>query len=175
MDEFFIGLSSLPVRLALLGVGVVLVCAIARSWRPAIATGLAVGVTHLLTLALKELVDRPRPTGTEPLVPMPDSASFPSGHASTAFAAAAALAVFGRSPWLRAALFATASAIALSRVWLGVHYPSDVVAGAIIGALVGWAIARSVARAGRGGDAAAGAGQEPGRRRRPVPTPLERR
>ncbi|MGH7903390.1 MAG: phosphatase PAP2 family protein [Candidatus Dormibacteraceae bacterium] len=67
------------------------------------------------------------PEGTDP--------SFPSGHASGSFAAAASLAAF--YPRQAPALLATAAAVGLSRVYLGHHFPSDVIAGAALGTGVG--------------------------------------
>jgi undecaprenyl-diphosphatase len=67
----------------------------------------------------------------------------PSGHASTAFAAA--LAVGLAHPRLRWPLLALAALVALSRVWLGVHYLTDVIAGAALGAAVAaglWLVVR---------------------------------
>ncbi len=85
--------------------------------------------------AVKQVVRRPRPDlgpGLPPLSSTISSLSYPSAHAATSFAAAGAL---GRT--LPAApLYAAAGAMALSRPYLGVHYPSDVVAGA----LLGWAV-----------------------------------
>jgi len=77
-------------------------------------------------------------------VPMPHSTSFPSGHAASGFAFANAI---GSSlPTAAAPLRLLASAVGYSRVHTGVHYPGDVVLGAVIGAsvgeLVGWALAR---------------------------------
>ena len=85
------------------------------------------------------LVDRPRPSGTDPPIPMPDNPSFPSGHASSAFAAAAVLAVFAPR-WLGALFLAVAALVGISRIELGVHYVSDVAAGAALGAVIGLAI-----------------------------------
>ena len=67
-------------------------------------------------------------TGVDPLVALPHSASFPSGHAATAFAAA--VAVGALAPRLRPLLVAVAALVAISRVYLGVHFPSDVIWGA---------------------------------------------
>ena len=89
---------------------------------------------------LKLATDRPRPVD-HPLVPEPTTSSFPSGHAATSFACAATLAWFGpreAAPFL----FAVAAAIAYSRVYVGVHYPLDVLAGAAIGLLVATALRR---------------------------------
>ena len=134
--DFWIALSSLPFRLACLALGAAAVCLIVRSARPALAAGAAVLLTYGVTTGLKELVDRPRPTGTHPLVPLPDSPSFPSGHASTAFAAAAALAVFAPR-WLGPCFLAIAALVGVSRLELGVHYVSDVVGGALLGVVIG--------------------------------------
>jgi undecaprenyl-diphosphatase len=67
-----------------------------------------------------------------------NSYSFPSGHACSSFAAATALVLAfpGKGGWA----FVPAVLIAVSRVYLGVHYPSDVLAGAAIGALGAWGI-----------------------------------
>ena len=85
-------------------------------------------LTYLLNVAIKNVVRRKRPLFEElpQLISTPTSLSFPSAHASSSFAAAR-----GFSPLLPAApLYAVATAMAASRVALGVHYPSDIVAGA---------------------------------------------
>jgi hypothetical protein len=98
------------------------------------ATG-SVLVAYLLNTALKVVVRRKRPAleNLPALIKTPTSLSFPSAHASSSFAAAAAF-----SPLMPAApLYATATAMALSRVYLGVHYPSDIAVGALLGTAVG--------------------------------------
>ena len=93
----------------------------------------------LLFLLLKRVFHRPRPCELEPhcwahILP-PDKFSFPSGHSITAFAVAIAL---GTSyPAFQIPLLVVAISIALSRIMLGLHYLSDVVAGAILGSALG--------------------------------------
>ena len=104
-----------------------------RWWRGA-AT---VGGAYLLNTAIKGVIRRKRPAleGLPALVATPTALSFPSAHASSSFAAARAYScLMPAGP-----LYATAGAMALSRVYLGVHYPSDVAAGALLGTLVGGA------------------------------------
>jgi membrane-associated phospholipid phosphatase len=84
--------------------------------------------------AVKQAVRRPRPDLGSDLAPLASTISalsYPSAHASTSFAAAGALG--GSLP-----LYAAAAAMALTRPYLGVHYPSDVLAGAALG----WAVER---------------------------------
>ena len=101
----------------------------------AAATVAASTVTHVL----KEAFGRARPPVDEPglgaLTALPGNPSFPSGHSATAFAAATAVAIL--CPRLRPFALAIAAAVALSRVYLRVHFPLDVVAGSLIGAALG--------------------------------------
>jgi undecaprenyl-diphosphatase len=98
--------------------------------------------------ALKLLFERERPAlvdpGLEPLVATPSSASFPSGHAATAFAAAALVATL--QPRLRVPVYGVAVLVALSRVYLGVHFPLDVVFGAVLGTAIGLGVGAFVIR-----------------------------
>lgn len=90
-----------------------------------------VAIATAANYAVKLAVGRRRPDlpGLPPLVRTISSRSYPSAHATTSFAGAAAL-----SQALPAApLYALAGAMALTRPYLGVHYPSDVVAGAVLG------------------------------------------
>jgi undecaprenyl-diphosphatase len=91
----------------------------------------------------KLVTDRVRPGARYPepatLVHLPHTPSFPSGHAATSFACAATLARF--APRRTAVvLYVLAALIAYSRVYVGVHYPLDVIAGAILGLLVATAL-----------------------------------
>ena len=114
-----------------------------RRLAPSVLSGLlAVGAAASLTAVLKELVDRVRPAladpGIEALVATPGSASFPSGHAATAFAAAVAVGAF--HPRVRWPLLGLAALVGLSRIYLGVHYVLDVLAGAALGIALGLAV-----------------------------------
>ena len=96
------------------------------------------GGADLLAVALKPIVDRDRPyvlvPDPEPLLRWDVSASFPSGHAATSTAGAVILAyLIGRWAWGLAFL---AAAVSFSRVYVGLHFPLDVLAGAAIGAAV---------------------------------------
>ena len=111
----------------------------------AIRGTVAIGVTSaLVNLAVKSAWSRQRPDRAGAGVPvwrnvrMPTSTSFPSGHAASGFAFAAAI---GRDqPWLGLGLRFLAATVAYSRVHTGVHYPGDVVVGALIGEATGQAV-----------------------------------
>jgi len=119
--------------------------------RAAVRGTVAIGVTSpLVNLAAKSAWSRQRPDRTGAGVPagrdvrMPASASFPSGHAASGFAFAAAV---GRDqPWLGMTLRFLAAAVAYSRVHTGVHYPGDAVVGSLVGASAGQAVAGLIDR-----------------------------
>lgn len=94
---------------------------------------------YALNSALKLVVRRRRPEAVAALVATPTRLSFPSAHASTSFAGALAYSRLGLP---RGLLYALALALSGSRVYLGVHYPSDVLGGALLGSAVGARCAR---------------------------------
>jgi membrane-associated phospholipid phosphatase len=105
-------------------------------WRRALA---GVGAAYVANVAVKYVVRRPRPIFDDlpQLIGTPTQLSFPSSHATSSFAAARAYApLLGPAG---AALYPLAAAMAATRVYLGVHYPSDILAGALLGTLVGGA------------------------------------
>ena len=104
------------------------------------AAMIAVGLGIAMFLKLKRAFGRKRPCALEPhcwatLLP-PDQFSFPSGHTITAFAVTVALGTF--YPPLLVGLYFCAVSVAMSRIILGMHFLSDVIAGAAIGGLLGW-------------------------------------
>lgn len=114
-----------------------------RGRRAAVRGLVAVGLTSAVAnLGVKTIFRRGRPDrGTHPEargVRMPTSTSFPSGHTASAFAFA--LAVSRTLPGLALPLVPLAAAVGYSRVHTGVHYPGDVLAGAILGSVVGAAL-----------------------------------
>ena len=103
------------------------------AWLIAGALGpVAVGINFAVKLAVR----RPRPVleGLPPLGGAPSSLSFPSAHATSSFACATAMTRIAPEA---AVLFALAAGLAACRPYLGMHYPSDVIGGALIGAGLG--------------------------------------
>ena len=144
-------LDPLAVTLSWLGnygvVWLAIAFALALLWRrPSLLVwvGLADLIAYLASAGLRAAIERPRPPlrypQIETLVPLPHSYSFPSGHTSTSFACAVVLAAATPNRRARALLIALATLIALSRVYAGVHYPLDVVGGAVLGMAIGLAL-----------------------------------
>lgn len=143
------------------GIGLFAVLMLIVWWqaRPADAVRMAMAlsvpvtavVAYLANDAVKSLFDEQRPcrtlhTVTVEACPALGDWSFPSNHAAVAGAAAAALLLASRGAAGRLAL-PLALLMAASRVWTGVHYPHDVLAGLLTGALVGWPLTLAARRA----------------------------
>jgi undecaprenyl-diphosphatase len=112
-----------------------------RRWPAAIQVLLAIALTIIvIEQVAKPLVHRGRPfesyTDTRVFGFKPTTRSFPSGHAANA--AAAAYALTRLAPEGRVIFWLIAFLISYSRIYLGVHYPTDVICGALIGLAVGW-------------------------------------
>lgn len=120
-------------RLWLLIAAILLMCGRPRERKAALRGLAAIAIAAAFANGpAKLLVRRRRPSSSVlPLVQMPRSTSFPSGHSAAAFAFATAVCV--ECPRLAPVLFPLAGAVAYSRVHTGVHYPSDVGGGIAIG------------------------------------------
>ena len=147
LDSFFRFYTTLGnAGLLFLAAAAVMLC-FRRTRKAGIAALLAMAVGFVCTnLILKHLVERPRPwldvAGLLALVEEGDPNSFPSGHTTAAFAFAGALwraAPDRRMGW---AALAAAVLMGFSRLYVGVHYPSDVLTGVLVGLLSAWLACR---------------------------------
>lgn len=113
-----------------------------RTRRAGVSTLTAMLLGLLVTnLTIKPLVARTRPwiamNAFTALVTSSDLNSFPSGHTCAAFAFSVALSATLPQKWAKATAIAAAALMGFSRLYVGVHFPSDVLAGAVIGAICG--------------------------------------
>ena len=127
------------------GIGWILIAVVLLFFRKTRKTGITMGVALLIglllcNLTLKPLVGRTRPFAFNPditlIIPEPSEYSFPSGHSVSSFEGAFAIYLYHRKWGIPALVLA--SLIALSRIYLYVHYPTDVIAGCILGCLFAW-------------------------------------
>jgi undecaprenyl-diphosphatase len=131
LNEVFVWLTKIGTHgLVWLALGLVLTV-VRRRAVPFVLVAFAVLAADGLAGIVKALVGEKRPTEQDPLVTIPHSHSFPSGHTATAFAGAMMLSYL--VPRAAPALFVLAAAIAYSRLYVGLHFPLDVVGGAVIG------------------------------------------
>ena len=133
----------------------------ARGRRAALEGVAAIGVTSAaVNLGIKPIARRKRPdpgSGTSHgarKVSMPESTSFPSGHSASAFAFASSMGESVPALWMP--LHLAAGLVAYARVHTGVHYPSDVATGALVGALSGWTVRRLAPATRAGGGSSVG-------------------
>ena len=142
VDQFFLAITWLGSLVVLLPCSIVFGIVLVRSGRTreALLLNVGLGVTTLVVHALKLAIKRPRPDIGNLLVAMPTDWSFPSGHAAQAAAVFFALALIALRTFSRSAagLIVAAGvlstlAVGYSRVYLQVHYVSDVLAGALVG------------------------------------------
>lgn len=136
----------------------VVVAALVRRWRLALALALAGMAAYLLADLAKQLVDRPRPDlfldGVTLRGPRQEGLGYLSGHAAVSAALAAVTALLAVPPggakrhrWLGWALAAVVTVVCVSRVHVGAHLPLDVTGGAALGVLVGQLAAYLAVRA----------------------------
>lgn len=142
LDPLFVGLTYAGTHgLLWVGLGVAAAVALRRPW-VAVLVPVAVLLADLSASGLKHATDRRRPEdalgGIDVLVTTPSTPAFPSGHAATSFAAAVVLSV--AVPTLAPVFVALAALVAFSRLYVGVHFPLDVLAGATLGAAVATAL-----------------------------------
>lgn len=143
LDAFFSAFTHLGDHGLLFILAAALLLCHPKTRRAGAVAAIAMILSLLFTnLLIKPLVARPRPwldvAGLIPLVTEGDPASFPSGHTSVAFAFASALLWSGQTKWGKAAVV-LAALMGFSRLYVGVHYPTDVLAGALLGLVYGWA------------------------------------
>jgi undecaprenyl-diphosphatase len=147
LDPIFVGLSIAGSgALVWLGIGLAITIA-RRSAVPFLYVAATALVSNLVVSGLKHAVGRDRPPTVildpKPLLEVPTTSSFPSGHSATSFACALVLARF--APRLTIPLVILAALISFSRVYVGVHYPFDVLAGALLGMVIATALPRLLA------------------------------
>ncbi len=140
LDNFMVGLTNTitytsvgtPATMYLMGI----VHRDSVLQKNAIKNIISLGVSSVITVSLKNIINRPRPQVTytylQPLANYTQY-SFPSGHTSLAFSNATSISLIGKKWYIVLPAYTYASMIAYSRLHMGVHYPSDVIAGALVG------------------------------------------
>lgn len=121
-----------------------------------IASLLSWCITDRIVISIKMLTRRPRPfladNSIEPLCGRPQDYSFPSGHSNAAWSLTTPLVLCTRSRTMKIILIAFAILMSFSRIYCGVHYPTDVIFGALIGYLASFYITGLLVKIVYGGD-----------------------
>ena len=144
---------SVLVKAGILWIAVAVVLLILKKHRKCgLTLAASLAVTALIcNVILKNLIARPRPVWLLPpadlLVQIPADHSFPSGHAAASFAAATVLMCYDKRFGIPALIFAFL--VSFSRLYLYVHFPTDVIAGALIGFAVGMFFSRLIFKKGK--------------------------
>ena len=153
LDALFLGVTKIAGSYGQFWVVIALVLLIfKKTWRAGVAVLIAyIGVFLLGQYGLKNLISRPRPcqidTAFPLLVSRPSSSSFPSTHSAWAFGGATA--IFLRHKKAGIAAYVVAVLIGFSRLYLFLHFPTDVFFGAAMGVALGFAADRLTAYAAR--------------------------
>lgn len=126
-----------------LGLIIFLFVNIKKNWKIFLEAFLAAGISRFVfTIIIRLLWFRSRPFLALGLMPLinkdPNEASFPSGHASFYFALSAVIYFYNKK--LGMLFYAVSSLVVLARIFVGVHWPADILAGALLGILTAWLI-----------------------------------
>ncbi len=156
MNKFFILVSDLNNPLCLTVMMLLLLSRFVmkehRYFRAGLLLGQSIIFSQSITFLCKDLIGRLRPQlydTTFLSVISANNKSFPSGHTSEAFTFAVALAVAFPNWWVRILAFGWACTVAYARMYLGVHYPSDVFGGIVVGAGSVWLVVALTTRYGK--------------------------
>lgn len=145
LDKAFNGVSksvyplSVALPISLLGTG--LIKKDKNLQRQGLTSLASLAISMGTTYTLKKIINRDRPYITYPAIQpyyLDDDSAFPSGHTTAAFTTATTLSLTFKKWYVVVPAYTWAGAVAYSRLHLGVHYPSDVLAGAAIGAGSAW-------------------------------------
>ena len=154
MDAFMLGVTTVSTYAAVWLLTASLLMVTRRERRTGCSMVLAIVVAFILVdLVMKPLVCRERPcefADFDLLVPVPDTFSFPSGHTAMAFAGATVLFIRFRAWGIPAMVLATL--VGISRMYLYVHWPTDVLVGALVGTICAVVVYKLVAGSHDGSD-----------------------
>ncbi len=148
----FNGINELMKLISIIGndgICFIILCAVLiilpKTRRTGLTAGASLAFGALCTnVVLKQVISRPRPEVTMsnllPLLSAPDAHSFPSGHTCAAFAVSVAICLCVKNKLARIGITVFAVLTGISRIYVGAHYLSDVIAGAVVGSLCAYAV-----------------------------------